>query len=156
MKYTLLYICIGFLFSCGTSKRSVESKSDSLISASISDSILRKDSIMSLEQLLHSEHLQAHIIVTEWSEPDSTGKQYPVKTTEVNIDKDKMEQFVKSEQTGSEAIQVKKDDTVQIEREKKKEIVKTDTRLIPKWVWWFWFVGGLIFALLYWLTRQGK
>lgn len=123
---------------------------------SLSDSLLRRDSLLSLEQLLSSERLQAHIIVTEWSRPDSTGKQYPVKTTEVNIDKDKTEQSVKSEQSGSATVQVKKEDVAQIEHERKKENIKTDTRLTPTWVWWFLLVGGLISALLYGLVRRKK
>lgn len=155
MKY-LLYICIVFFFSCGTSKRSMELERHKTTNVSLSDSLLRRDNLLSLEQLLSSERLQAHIIVTEWSRPDSTGKQYPVKTTEVNIDKDKTEQSVKSEQSGSATVQVKKEDVAQIEHERKKENIKTDTRLTPTWVWWFLLVGGLISALLYGLVRRKK
>ena len=150
MRY-LLYTCLLFSFSCGTSKRSTELESHKTTNVALSDSLLCRDSLLSLEQLLSSERLQAHIIVT-----DSTGKQYPVKTTEVNIDKDKTEQSVKSEQSGSATVQVKKEDVAQIEHEKNKENIKTDTRLIPSWIWWFLFVGGLISALLYWLVRRKR
>lgn len=156
MKYTLLYICIVLFISCGTSKRSTDVERHISTSVSLSDSLLQRDSVLSLEQLLSNERLHTHIIVTEWSRPDSIGKQYPIKTTEVNIDKDKTEQSVKSEQSGSEAIQVKKDDIVQIEREKKKEDIKTDTRLIPSWIWWFLLVGVSILSLLYLLIRRKK
>lgn len=153
MKYTLLYICIGFLFSCGTSKRSVESKSDSLISASISDSILRKDSVMSLEQLLHSEHLRAHIIVTEWSEPDGSGQQFPIRTTEVNLNRQKEEQSIRSEQSGSEINQVKKEDSTSHKSEVVNEDIKKDTRLIPAWA--YWLIGIVcIVSLLFVLKRR--
>ncbi len=74
----------------------------------------------------------------------------------MDIDKDKTERSARSEQSGSEVIQVKKDDVDQIERETKKEIVKADTRLMPKWVWMVLFIGGLILALVYWLVRQRK
>lgn len=156
MKYTLLYICIVLFISCGTSKRSTDVERHMSTSVSLSDSLLRKDSVLSLEQFLSNERLHAHVIVTEWSVPDSTGKQYPVKTTEVNIDKDKTKQSVRSEHSGSATVQVKKEDVAQIEHEKKKENIKTNTRLIPAWVWWFLLVGGLISALLYWLTRRKK
>lgn len=131
-------------------------KKHEFTSVSLSDSILRKDIVLSLEQLLFNERLQAHIIVTEWSVPDSACNQYPVKTTVVNVDKNKKDQSVKSEQFVSETIQVKKDDIARIEREKKKVSVNIDTRLMPKWGWWFLIVGGLIFALLYWLIRIWK
>lgn len=156
MKYTLLYICICLSFSCGTSKRSTDVERHVSTSVSISDSLLRRDSVLSLEQLLLNERLQAHIIITEWSLPDSTGHQVPVRTTEVDLNRQKEEQAVKSEQAGSATIQIKKEDGSQVVTEKKKENIKTDTRLIPVRVWWFLLVGGLIAALLYWLIRRKK
>lgn len=155
MKY-LLYICIVFFFSCGTSKRSMDAERHMSTSVSLSDSLLRKDSVLSLEQLLSNERLHAHIIVTEWSVPDSVGQQFPIRTTEVDLNRQKDDQSVKSEQSGSATVQIKKEDVVQIEHEKKKENIKTDTRLIPTWIWWFLLIGGLILALLYWLTRRKK
>lgn len=156
MKYTLLYICIVLFISCGTSKRSTDVERHMSTSVSLSDSLLRKDSVLNLEQLLSNERLHAHIIVTEWSRPDSVGQQFPIRTTEVDLNRQKDEQSVKSEQSVSEAVQVKKDDVVQVVSEKIKEDIKTDTRLIPTWIWWFLLVGGLISALLYWLTRRKK
>lgn len=156
MKYTLLYICIALFVSCGTSKRSTDVDRHMSTSVSLSDSLLRKDSVLNLEQLLSNERLHAHIIVTEWSRPDSVGQQFPIRTTEVDLNRQKDEQSVKSEQSVSEAVQVKKDDVVQVVSEKMKEDIKTDTRLIPTWIWWFLLVGGLISALLYWLVRRKK
>ena len=156
MKYTLLYICIVLFISCGTSKRSTDVERHMSTSVSLSDSLLRKDSVLCLEQLLSNERLHAHIIVTEWSVPDSVGQQFPVRTTEVDLNRQKDEQSVKSEQSGSATIQLKKEDGSQVEVEKMKENIKTDTRLIPAWVWWFLLVGGLILALLYWLVRRKK
>lgn len=156
MKYTLLYICIVLFISCGTSKRSTDVERRLSTSVSLSDSLLRKDSVLNLEQLLSNERLHAHIIVTEWSRPDSVGQQFPIWTTEVDLNRQKDEQSVKSEQSVSETVQVKKDDVVQVVSEKMKEDIKTDTRLIPTWIWWFLLVGGLISALLYWLTRRKK
>lgn len=156
MKYTLLYICIVLFISCGTSKRSTDVDRHMSTSVSLSDSLLRKDSVLNLEQLLSKERLHAHIIVTEWSVPNSLGQQFPIRTTEVDLNRQKDERSVKSEQSGSTTVQVKKEDVAQIEHEKKKENIKTDTRLIPAWIWWFLLVGGLISALLYWLTRRKK
>lgn len=156
MKYILLYICIALFISCGASKRSTDVERHMSTSVSLSDSLLRKDSVLSLEQLLSNERLHAHVVVTEWSVPDSAGRQFPIRTTEVDLNRQKDEQSVKSEQSGSATVQVKKEDVVQIEHEKKKENIKTDTRLIPTWVWWFLVVGGLISALLYWLVRRKR
>lgn len=155
MRY-LLYICIALFFSCGTSRRSTGLERSVSTDVSLSDSILRRDSLMSLEQLLSNERLQAHIIVTEWSVPDSSGQQFLIRTTEVDLNRQKEEQSIKSEQAGSAITQVKKEDSSQTVTEKKKENVKTDTRLIPVRVWWFLLIGGLIAALLYWLIRRRK
>lgn len=155
MRY-LLYICIGLSFSCGTSKRSTDIERYVSTDVSLSDSILKRDSVLSLEQLLSNEKLLAHIIVTEWSEPDSSGQQFPIRTTEVDLSRQKGEQSVKSEQAGSAITQVKKEDGTQVVTEKKKENIKTDTRLIPVRVWWFLLIGGLIAVLLYWLIRRKK
>lgn len=152
----LLYICIALSFSCGTSKRSTDVERHVSTDVSLSDSLMRRDSLMSLEQLLSNEKLQAHIVITEWSVPDSAGQQFPIRTTEVDLNRQKEEQSVKSEQAGSAITQVKKEDGSQVVTEKKKENIKTDTRLIPMWVWWFLFVGGLIAALLYWLIRRKR
>ena len=154
MKYILLYICIALFISCGTSKRSTDVERHMSTSVSLSDSLLRKDSVLSLEQLLSNERLHAHVIVTEWSVPDSAGRQIPIRTTEVDLNRQKDEQSVKSEQSGSATVQVKKEDVVQVVSEKKKENIKTDTRLIPTWIWWFLLIGGFISALLYWLIRR--
>ena len=153
MKYTLLYICIVLFISCGTSKRSTDVERHMSTSVSLSDSLLRKDSVLNLEQLLSNERLHAHIIVTEWSRPDSVGQQFPIRTTEVDLNRQKDERSVKSEQSGSATVQVKKEDVAQIEHERKKENIKTDTRLIPTWIWWYLRVGGLISALLYWRVQ---
>lgn len=152
----LLYICIVLFISCGTSKRSTDVERHMSTSVSLSDSLLRKDSVLSLEQLLSNERLHAHVIVTEWSVPDSAGRQFPTRTTEVDLNRQKDEQSVKSDQAGSATIQLKKEDGSQMEVERKKENIKTDTRLIPSWIRWFLLVGGLISALLYWLVRRKR
>lgn len=151
-----IYICIVLLLSCGTSKRSTDTEKYLSTNVSLSDSLLRKDSIFSLEQLLLNDRLQVHIIKTEWSKPDSFGQQFPARTIEVDLSRQKDKQSVKSEQSRSVTVQVKENDIIQIEHENKKKIIKSDTRLIPEWVWYSLFVGGLIFALVYWLVRQRK
>ena len=55
MKYALLYICIALFVSCGTSKRSTDVDRHMSTSVSLSDSLLRRDSVLSLEQLLSNE-----------------------------------------------------------------------------------------------------
>lgn len=153
---SILLILLCFLCSCGTSKRYTETERHASTSLHLSDSLMRKDSTASLEQLLSSEILRAHIIITEWSKPDSLGNQHPTKTTEINLDSEKAEDKRKEERSGSEATQVKKENADTLEDEKTKDDVKIDTRMIPTWVWWFLGVGGGIGAFLWWRSRRQK
>ena len=63
---------------------------------------------MSAQRLLSNKNLQVHIIVTEFSRPDSTGKQYPVKITEIELNSQESEQSDKQSVSGSEGLHVKK------------------------------------------------
>lgn len=155
MRY-LLYICIALFLSCGTSKRSTDVKRHMSTSVSLSDSLLRKDSVLSLEQLLSNERLHAHVIVTEWSIPDSTGLQFPLKTTEVEISNDRSHKSTKSEKIVSTADRIKKEEIKKDVQESKVENLKSDTRFIPSRMWWFLIIGGVIMALLMWHSRRKK
>lgn len=151
----LLFI-LPFLASCGTSKRSTETERRTSVDVTISDSAIWRDTATRTEWLLSNEMLNAHIIITELSKPDSAGRQYPTKTTEIDLSQEKGEVTAKSDKSGSEATQVKKGDTAIREDENKKDDIETDTRLFPTWVWWFLGVGGVIAALLYWRSRKKK
>lgn len=152
MKPLLLILCL--LCSCGTSKHSTDIERHESTDISLSDSILRKDSSIAVEQILLNENMQAHITIVEWSKPDSTGMQFPVKTTDINLNRQKEEQSKKAEQSGSENLQVKKKDLSNQTDERVKEDVKKDNRPVPTWIWWFLIIGGVISALLTWYTRK--
>ena len=144
----LLPLTLCLLCSCGTSKRSTEVERHVTTDISLSDSICRKDSSMTAQRLLSNKNLQAHIIITEFSRPDSSGKQYPVKTTEIELNSQESEQSDKQSLSGSEGLQVKKQNLSGQTDEKVKEDVKKDNRPVPVWVWWFLIIGGVISALL--------
>ena len=150
----LLILCL--LCSCGTSKRFTETERHVSTDISLSDRICRKDSSISAERLLSNKNLQAHILVTEFSRPDSTGKQYPVKTTEIELNSQESEQSDKQSLSSTEGLQVKKKDLSSQTVEKVKEDVKKDNRPVPTWIWWFLIIGGVISALLIWYAQRKK
>ena len=152
----LLPLTLCLLCSCGTSKRSTETERHVSTDISLSDSICMKDSSMTAQRLLSNKNLQAHIIVMEFSRPDSTGKQYPVKTTEINLNSQESEQSDKQSVSGSEGLQVKKQNLSNQAEENVKEDVKKDNRLVPVWIWWFLIIGGAISALLTWYAQRKK
>lgn len=154
MLLLLLLFC--FFCSCGTSKRSTETERHEVTEISLSDSICRKDSSTTAQRLLSNKNLQAHIIVTEFSRPDSSGKQYPVKTTEINLNSQESEQSDKQYLSGSEGLQVKKKYLSGQTDEKIKEKVMKDNRPVPVWLWWFLIIGGVITALLTWYAQRKK
>ncbi len=151
---SLYFILLCLLCSCGTSKRSTEEERHVFTDISLSDSICRKDSSMTTQRLLSNKNLQAHIIVTEFSRPDSSGKQYPVKTTEIELNSQESELSDKQSVSGSEGLQIKNMDLSNQSEEKVKEDVKRDNRPVP--VWWFLIIGGVISALLTWYAQKKK
>ena len=152
----LLPLALYLLCSCGTSKRSIETERRVSTDISLSDSICWKDSSISAERLLSNKNLQAHILVTEFSRPDSSGKQYPVKTTEIELNSQESEQSDKQSVSGSEGLQVKKQNLSGQTDDKVKEDVKKDNRPVPTWIWWFLIIGGVISALLTWYAQRKK
>ncbi len=56
--------------ACGTSKKSTDTERHAT-SVSLSDSVFKKDSLSAIERILSNERLNAHILVVEWSGPDS-------------------------------------------------------------------------------------
>lgn len=104
----LLPLTLCLLCSCGTSKRFTDIERHVSTDINLSDCICRKDSSMSAQRLLSNKNLQAYIIVTEFSRPDDSGKQYPIKTTEIELNSQESEQSYKQSVSGSEGLQVKK------------------------------------------------
>ena len=152
----LIFFILCLLCSCGTSKRSTETERHVSTDINLSDSICRKDSSMTAQRLLSNKNLQAHILVTEFSRPDSSGKQYPVKTTEINLNSQESEQSDKQSVSGSEGLQVKKQNLSNQAEENVKEDVKKDNRPVPVWIWWFLITGGVISVLLTWYAQKKK
>lgn len=152
----LIFFILCLFCSCGTSKRSTDIERHVSTDINLSDSICRKDSSMTAQRLLSNKNLQAHILVTEFSRPDSSGKQYPVKTTEIELNSQESEQSDKQSLSGSEGLQVKKKDLSGQTDEKVKEDVKKDNRPVPVWMWWFLIIGGVISALLTWYAQRKK
>lgn len=58
--------------------------------------------------------------------------------------------------SGSEGLQVKKQNLSGQTDDKVKEDVKKDNRPVPVWVWWFLIIGGVISALLTWYAQRKK
>lgn len=134
---TICFVCLFlFLLGCGTSRRSLETKKRVCTDAILSEDFFRKDSLLVNNQLSTKEKLQMNFIVTEWSQPDTAGKQYPVKTAEISFNKEQKEQLIVNELSGSEVTIQKKDSILIIEEEATKDDVTKDNRLLPLWVWW--------------------
>ena len=153
----ILYVVIlCVLCSCGTSKRSTEAERYRQAEIELSDSLFWRDKLERTELRMSEEILNAKIITTEWSQPDSIGRQYPTKTTEIDMSRQKNESDSTKVQSGSNAIQVKKQDIKIQESETVKEDVKKDSRLVPVWVWWVLALGCAVAALLAWLVKRRK
>ena len=144
------------LCSCGTSKRSTEAERYRQAEIELSDSLFWRDKLERTELRMSEEMLNARIIITNWSQPDSIGRQYPTKTTEIDMSRQKNESDSTKVQSGSNAIQVKKQDIKIQDSETVKEDVKKDSRLVPVWVWWVLALGCAVAVLLAWMAKKRK
>lgn len=142
--------------SCGT-RKSVKKEQKDVHAESVDSShvvIKRHDSIQ--WSRLESSYTGIRIIITDLSPPNSLGKQYPTKKTNIEIDNKKESNENASagsvlNQDSAEVNKNKQDDKSTVETKK-----DTDTRFIPVWVWWALLVAGIIAALLAWLVKRKR
>ena len=150
--FLVLVIFLLFL-GCGSRKSSINEKKDIHIETIDSSyiSVEKRDSFI-LERLETSK-IGIRITVTEFSLPDSLGKQYPTKVTDININQEReiQENEASSSQIKTEGIEIDKgvvdDKSLVVTKEKK------DNRLVPVWVWWL-VIGGTIVVLIRWLVKR--
>lgn len=151
--FLVSFILLLFL-SCGT-RKSVKKEQKDVHAESVDSShavISRHDSIQ--WSRLESFRTGIRITITDLSPPDSLGKQYPMKKTEITIDNTKeinenASAGSKLEREGTEINKGKQDEKSTVET--KKDI---DTRLIPVWAWWVLLVGSVIVAIFTWLVKR--
>ena len=149
------YVILLCLFcACGTSKKSTDAERHATTSVSLSDSVLKKDSLSIIERILSNERLNAHILVVEWSGPDSVGNQYPVKTSDITIGKEREESGEKIVSSGSDMTEVRTNNKAVVSDERETINVDKETRLIHPRVWWYLLVGGMIAAMLWWIINK--
>ena len=127
----VILLCL--LCACGTSWKSTDMERHATSSVILSDSVFMRDSLSGIERILSNERLNAHILIVEWSDPDSIGNQYPVRTTDIDLNKEK------DERADDERI---------------KENIERDTRPISSRAWWFLVIGGIIAAIIAWLAKR--
>lgn len=148
----VILLCL--LCACGTSKKSTDTERHATTSVSLSDSVFKKDSLSIIERILSNERLNAHILVVEWSGPDSVGNQYPVKTSDITIGKEREESGERIVSSGSDMTEVRTDNETVVTDERETINVDKETRLIHPRVWWYLLVGGMIAAMLWWIINK--
>ena len=148
----VILLCL--LCACGTSRKSTDMERHATSSVILSDSVFMRDSLSGLERILSNERLNAHILIVEWSDPDSIGNQYPVRTTDIDLNKEKDERVDKTTHAGLEATRLKSEDISSTDDERIKENIERDTRPISSRAWWFLVIGGIIAAIIAWLAKR--
>lgn len=151
---TICFVCLFLFFlGCRTFRRSLETEKRAFADVILSEDFFRKDSSLVSNQLSTNEKMQMNFLVTEWSQPDTAGKQYPVRTAEISFDKEQKEELIMNELSGSKITIQKKDSIFIMDEEAIKDDVKKDNRLLPLWVWWLLAVGGGLFILVFLLRK---
>ncbi len=153
---TIIATLFLLLCSCGTHKTSTEERTDirreeteqlragSVMGITISDSIGEK---------LRRERVYK---ITILSAPDSLGRQWPVTIEEGTVTEDYAGgRLITKDSTAVSGREVQRDITTTNKSVAGRK-AGTDTRIIPRGVWWFLIVGGTVAALLAWLARRKK
>lgn len=148
-----LYILfIGILFcSCGTTKRSTEIDRSETSIRTITDSMIQGKYSVSTKALYQNNILKAHVLVTEWLPPDSTGAQYPSKTTDIDISSNSDKSIIQQDSSALLTKKQRNDNTVNQGSEQIKDDIKKDNRVVS--TWWL-LIGGIIAALLIWIINR--
>ncbi|WP_106831173.1 hypothetical protein [Parabacteroides pacaensis] len=152
--FLILVIFLLFL-GCGSRKSSIDEKKDIHTETVDSSyiSVVKRDSF--LLQKLETSKTGIRITVTEFSLPDSLGKQYPIKVTDININQEGeiQENEVSGSQIKAEGTEIDKgimEDKSRVETKEEK-----DNRPLSPLARWL-LIGGIAVTLLSWLVRKRR
>lgn len=140
-----------FLFSCGSAKVGVEVEKKNERENDIVDKVVVSGQREMDEVNKEDEEVELVEIVTEYSEPDSVGNQYPKKKTERKVVKKKGSQTKKIVVEGVSGEKEKNDKSKERTAEKSK--VKTE---VKESSWPFWIFGVAVIVFLGFIIRKLK
>lgn len=155
MKYIIIVVLLLLLLGCGCRKSSIDEKKDIHTETVDSSfiSVVKRDSF--LLQKLETRKTGIRVTVTEFSLPDSLGKQYPTKVTDIHINQEgeKQENEVSGsriEAKGSEIDKGITEDKSWVETK-----VEKDNRPLSPLARWL-LIGGIVVTILSWLIRKRR
>lgn len=134
-KKTILFLLLFIGISCGTKKKSLSEQRETSINVIETQLIEVDKSYITIDDISNIiERTTIRRIIT-FSEPDSTGHQYPLQTEEEEV-----KETIRSEQqtTTQETDSTRINNTVAIDQNEKTSLQadeKTDNRILPAWVW---------------------
>lgn len=140
-----------FLFSCGSAKVGVEVEKKSERENDIVEKVVVSGQREMDEVNKEDEEVEIVETVTEYSEPDSVGNQYPKKKTERKVVKKKGSQTAKKVVEGVSGEKEKNDKSKERMAEESK--VKTE---VKESSWPFWIFGVVVIAFLGFIIRKLK
>lgn len=140
-----------FLFSCGSAKVGVEVEKKSERENDIVEKVVVSGQREMDEVNKEDEEVEIVETVTEYSEPDSVGNQYPKKKTERKVVKKKGSQTAKKVVEGVSGEKEKNDKSKERTAEESK--VKTE---VKESSWPFWIFGVVVIAFLGFIIRKLK
>lgn len=140
-----------FLFSCGSAKVGVEVEKKSERENDIVEKVVVSGQREMDEVNKEDEEVEIVETVTEYSEPDSVGNQYPKKKTERKVVKKKGSQTAKKVVEGVSGEKEKNDKSKERTAEESK--VKTE---VKESSWPFWIFGVAVIAFFGFIIRKLK
>lgn len=122
----LLIVFFLVLVSCGSSKNTTQSESKKEVKADVVEQTATSGNRDSQEDSKSNEETEVVEVITEYSEPDSVGNQYPKKRTErkTSTKKGKEDKKKVTEEVSTEKKVVDKSEVKEAEKSEKKTEVK--------------------------------
>lgn len=154
MRIVLFILLALSMLSCGSKKVSRQHDTQTMAYNLSTDSITTNDSTFQILSHLLRERFSGNIKLIEWSKPDSTGKQHKVKEAELSFEYENQEESEEEINTITQETAIRVENQQVRENSSSRENIKQDSRMIPSKVWWFLLIGGVIAAIIAWLTRK--
>ncbi len=160
----VILLCVMLCLSCRTKKITVSghTKNDQIHQNYVNvvgklKANLELDEASS-EKSVINDSTETEIKITEWSNPDSTGRQFPVKTTEINkmsVKRTHIDTQSESRQSGGVAAGLDVVDRSKTKNSQESEVKTSEKIRSPTWLIWVCIILSLgLVVLLYFILRR--
>lgn len=153
----ILVILMGLLLmGCRSSRKAVreEAHIEETLSDSTQEDSVRKDSRTETRAANFSERAHATVRVTELSEPDSTGRQHPVRVTEIDYGRQRNADISETEKEEAQTVKSRQS----MKKGKRQGGHRKETKTVRRRpvLWWLYAIPAILALATYCYYRKRR